>query len=72
MLDRGSRSYQGESSETQMQRFQIAVSIVEDEIHQSGFEVTSRDDRFIDQPAAARPGDRPDDHVWWLLVARKP
>jgi hypothetical protein len=55
-----------------MERFQIAVSIVEDEIHQSGFEVTSRDDRFIDQPAAARPGDRPDDHVWWLLVARKP
>ena len=72
VLDRGPRSYQGESRKTQMERFQIAVSIVEDEIRQCGFEVISRDDRFIDQPAAARPGDRPDDHVWWLLVARKP
>jgi ubiquinone/menaquinone biosynthesis C-methylase UbiE len=72
VLDRGPRSYQGESRETQMERFQIAVSVVEDEIRQSGFEVIKRDDRFIDQPAAERPGDRPDDHVWWLLVARKP
>jgi len=72
VLDRGSRSYQGESRETQMQRFQIALSTVEDEIRQSGFEVISREDCFIDRPAAARPGDRPDDHVWWLLVAGKP
>jgi len=55
-----------------MQRYQIAASIAEDEIRQSGFEVVSRDDRFIDRPAAERPGDRPDDHVWWLIVARKP
>ena len=48
VLDRGPRSYQGESRETQMQRFQIALSTVEDEIRQSGFEVISRDDRFID------------------------
>ena len=72
VLDRGPRSYQGESRETQMQRFQIALSIVEDEIRQSGFEVISREDCFIDRPAAARPGDRPDDHVWWLSVALKP
>jgi len=59
VLDRGPRSYQGESRETQMERFQIAVSVVQDEIRQTGFEVVRRDDRFIDQPAAARPGDRP-------------
>jgi ubiquinone/menaquinone biosynthesis C-methylase UbiE len=72
VLDRGARSYHGESRETQMQQYQIAASIVEDEIRQSGFEVISRDDRFIDRPIIERPGDRPDDHVWWLIVARKP
>src|ERR1700745_618259 len=71
VLDRGPRSYHGESREIQMQRFQIAASIAEDEIRQRGFEVISLDDRFIDRPATERPGDRPDDHVWWLIVARK-
>ena len=72
VVDRGPRSYHGESRETQMQQYQIAASIAEDEIRQRGFEVISRDYRFIDRPAAERPGDRPDDHVWWLIVARKP
>jgi ubiquinone/menaquinone biosynthesis C-methylase UbiE len=72
VLDRGPRSYHGESREIQMQQYQIAASIAEGEIRQRGFEVISRDDRFIDRPAAERPGDRPDDHVWWLIVARKP
>jgi hypothetical protein len=26
----------------------------------------------LPEPATERPGDRPDDHVWWLIVARKP
>jgi ubiquinone/menaquinone biosynthesis C-methylase UbiE len=72
VLDRGPRSYRGESREIQMQQYQIAASIVEGEIRHRGFEVISRDDRFIDRPASERPGDRPDDHVWWLIVARKP
>jgi ubiquinone/menaquinone biosynthesis C-methylase UbiE len=72
VLDRGPRSYHGESREIQMQQYEIASSIAEDEIRQRGFEVISRDDRFIDRPAAERPGDRSDDHVWWLIVARKP
>src|SRR5271165_2341776 len=72
ILDREPRSYHGETREIQLQRYQIAASIAEDEIRQSGFEVVSRDDHFIDRPAAERPGDRPDDHVWWLIVARKP
>jgi SAM-dependent methyltransferase len=72
VLDRGPRADHGESREIQMQQYQIAASIVEDEIRRSGFEVISRDDRFIDRPATERPGDRPDDHVWWLIVARKP
>ena len=72
VLDRGPRSYHGESREIQMHQYQIDVSIAEDEIRQRGFEIISRDDRFIDRPAAERPGDRPDDHVWWQIVARKP
>jgi ubiquinone/menaquinone biosynthesis C-methylase UbiE len=72
VLDRGPRSYHGQAREIQMQQYQIAASIAEDEIRQRGFEVISRDDRFIDRPAAERPGDRPDDHVWWLIFARKP
>src|SRR5271165_4838225 len=72
VLDRGPRSYHGESREIQMQQYQIAASIAEDEIRQSGFEIISRDDRFIDRPAVERPGDRQDDHVWWLIVVRKP
>jgi hypothetical protein len=43
----------------QMQQYQIAPSIAEDEIRQRGFKVISRDDRFIDRPATERPGDRP-------------
>lgn len=72
VLDRGPRSYQGESREIQTQRYQIAASIAEDEICQRGFEVINRDDRFIDRPASERPGDRSDDHIWWLIVARRP
>jgi len=72
VLDRGPRSYQGESREIQMRGYQIAASLAEDEIRQRGFEVISRDDRFIDRPATERPGDRPDDHIWRLIVARRP
>jgi SAM-dependent methyltransferase len=44
---------------------------VERELRAAGFEVISRDDRFIDRPPAQRPGDRPDEHTWWMMVARK-
>jgi hypothetical protein len=52
--------------EIQMQ-YQIAASVAEDDIRQRGFEVLSSDNRFIDRPAVdvERPGDRPDDHLWW-------
>jgi ubiquinone/menaquinone biosynthesis C-methylase UbiE len=72
ILDRGARTDQGESREVQMQRYQIALPLVEDEMRQVGFEMISRDDRFIDRPAIERLGDRTDDHLWWLIVARKP
>ena len=46
--------------------------MVERELLASGFEVLSREDRFIDRLPAERPGDRSDEHTWWLIVARKP
>ena len=55
VLDRGPRSEHGEFREIQMQQYQIDVSIAEDEIRQRGFEIISRDNRFIDRPAAERP-----------------
>jgi len=44
---------------------------VENEVRAAGFEIVSRDDHFIDRTASERPGDRPDKHPWWLIVARK-
>ena len=72
VLDRGPRSYNKGPREVQVQQYQIGASIVEGEIGRSGFEIISRDDHFIDRPPSERPGDRPDDHLWWLIVAQKP
>ena len=41
VLDRGPRSYHGESRATQMQQSQITAALVESDIRQSGFEVVS-------------------------------
>src|SRR5271166_4480749 len=72
ILDRGPRSYHGESREIQMGLYAQTADIPLTEYRGFGFEIISRDDRFIDRPALERPGDRQDDHVWWLIVARKP
>jgi hypothetical protein len=34
--------------------------------------LVSRNDRLLERPASERLGDRPDNHPWWLIVARKP
>src|ERR1700758_4905976 len=41
ILDRGPRNYQGESRESQIQQYQIAGSVAEDEIRRAGFEIIS-------------------------------
>ena len=43
------------NTQIQMQQYQIAASIAEDEIRKRGFEVISRDDHFIDRPVTERP-----------------
>jgi predicted methyltransferase len=42
---------------------EMPLTVVEGELRKKGFEIVSRDDRFI---------DRPNDDLWWLLDARKP
>jgi hypothetical protein len=51
----------------------VAPAAVEKELRASGFEVLSREDRFIDRLPIECLGDRSDEHTWWwLIVARKP
>jgi SAM-dependent methyltransferase len=71
VVDRGPLAG-GESREEESHHHERIPAEVENEIRRSGFEVISRDDHFIVGPPADRPGDQPDDHVWWLIVAKKP
>lgn len=64
IVDRAPRSGAAESRESQTEHHELPPDLVETEVRNAGFEIISRDDLFIDRPA--------DDHIWWLLVARKP
>lgn len=41
---------------------EVHLTVVESELRQSGFEIVSHDDHFI---------DRPGDDLWWLVIGRK-
>jgi predicted methyltransferase len=43
---------------------EISPDLVEAEIRGQGLEILRRQDHFADQPG--------EDHIWWLIVARKP
>lgn len=64
IADRGPRSGPVESREAQAEHHELRADLVETEVRNAGFEIVSRQDRFIDRPA--------DDQIWWLLIARKP
>ncbi len=64
ILDHNSRAGATESREIESQHHEIHPELVDAEIRRAGFEVISRQDRFIDR--------RDDEHVWWLIVARRP
>lgn len=49
--------------DTQHTAHAIDPDVVEHDLRGAGFEIVARDDRFI---------DRPGDHPWWLIVARRP
>jgi ubiquinone/menaquinone biosynthesis C-methylase UbiE len=63
VVDRGPRVVDGELGESASHGHEVPVYVVEEELRRRGFEIVNREDRFI---------DRPDDDLWWLLVARKP
>ena len=63
IIDRSPRSGFVASRETQTEHHELHPDLVETEVRNAGFEVISRQDRFIDRPA--------DDQVWWLIVTRK-
>ena len=64
IVDRGPRSSAVEARETLTEHHELRPDLVETEVRSAGFEIISRQDRFIDRPA--------DDQVWWLIVTRKP
>jgi len=64
IADHGPRSAGVQSREIEGQLHEVRPELVEPEVRQAGFEIIGRQNRFIDQPK--------DDHVWWLIVARKP
>ena len=47
----------------QTEHGELLTAVVEDELRRGGFDVVSRDDRFIDQPPHG---------TWWVIVARRP
>jgi ubiquinone/menaquinone biosynthesis C-methylase UbiE len=63
IVDRGPRpADRGEPTEV-ASGHDRPLQMVEEELRRKGFDIISRNDRFI---------DRPGDDLWWLLVARKP
>jgi len=72
IVDRGPLPTDEESREFGAWHHEVPPITVESELREAGFEVINRHDRFIDRPSVERPGDRPDNHRWWLIVARKP
>jgi len=63
ILDHELRSAGTEFREIGTQHHEIPADLVEAEIRRAGFEIISRQDRFIDQPS--------DEHVWWLIIAQR-
>jgi hypothetical protein len=57
VIDRAPRTTETEHTH------EVPLSVVAGELRQTGFEIVSQDDHFI---------DRPEDDPWWLVGARKP
>ena len=72
VVDRGPLPADQESGESEERHHEVPPSAVESDLRETGFDLISRRDRFIDLPAVERPGDRPDNHPWSVIVARKP
>src|SRR5215813_10401896 len=63
ILDHAPRSAATESREIGREHHELSPELVDAEMRGAGFEIVSRQDRFIDRPS--------DEHVWWLILAQK-
>jgi ubiquinone/menaquinone biosynthesis C-methylase UbiE len=72
ILDRGPLQGEEESGGVEALHHERDPSEVEAELRETGFELISRNDHFIERPTPERPGDRTDNHLWRLIVAMKP
>lgn len=64
ILDHAARFGSSNSRQSEAVHHEITRAEVEDELLGEGFEILKRDDRFVDRTD--------EDHVWWLITARKP
>ena len=63
VVDRGPQPV-ASSRETAREHHEVSPEQVENELHHVGFEIVSRQDRFI--------ANDPSNEAWWLIVTRKP
>ena len=71
IVDRGPPPSDQQSGEIEERHHEVPSSAVESDLRETGFDLISVRDRFIDLPAVDPPGDRPDNHAWWVIVACK-
>jgi len=64
VVDREPRPLDPESSETAAEHHEVSSEQVERELRHAGFEIVSRQDRFIQND--------PLNENWWIIIARKP
>ena len=64
VVDRGPQPVGAGSRETAKEHHEVSPEQVERELRQAGFEIVSRQDRFIEND--------PFNKEWWLITARKP
>ena len=64
VVDRGPHSAGAGSRETATEHHEVSPEQVERELCQAGFEIVSRQDRFIEND--------PFNENWWMITARKP
>jgi ubiquinone/menaquinone biosynthesis C-methylase UbiE len=64
VVDREPRPVEKGSTGTAAEHHEVSSEQVESELRQAGFEIVSRQDRFIEND--------PSNENWWLIAARKP
>jgi predicted methyltransferase len=64
VVDRAPQAEAVESTETAMEHHEVSSDQVEGELRKAGFEIVSRNDKFIEND--------PYNENWWLMTSRKP